>query len=153
RAIDPARIQARPLKATYAILREALEGSVATRVCRNELWPVSQMTGWQVGLGYLVTIQPTGSADARAQTLARWRAIPKYLEVETANLRQGMKLGYTSPKHIVSIVISSVRTLAAAPAADNPFLAPARADKDEAFVGELTQVVNNDILPAARRYA
>ena len=35
---------------TYAILREALESSAASRVCRNELWNVSQMTGWQVNL-------------------------------------------------------------------------------------------------------
>lgn len=153
RAVDTGSIQAQPLKATFAILRETLEGSVATRICRNELWPVSQMTGWQVGLGYLVTIQPTGSPEAREQALARWRAIPKYIDTEIANLREGMKLGYTSPKHIVRIVIRSVRTLASTPPAESPFLAPARADEDGAFVGALTAVVNNDILPAARRYA
>lgn len=153
RAIDPATIQSSSLRATYAILREALEGSVATRVCRSELWPVSQMTGWQVGLGYLMTIQPTGTPEAREQALTRWHAVPKYLDTEIDNLREGMKLGYTAPRNIVRIVITSIRTLAATPAAESPFLAPARADKDGAFRGALTEAVNKEILPAARRYA
>src|SRR6185295_14616873 len=63
-AIDRAAITSGPLRATYAIVRQSLEGSVAKRVCRDELWPVSQMTGWQVNYGYLVTIQPVGSDDA-----------------------------------------------------------------------------------------
>jgi len=30
-------------------VREALEGSIAARVCRNERWTVSQMVnGWQI---------------------------------------------------------------------------------------------------------
>jgi uncharacterized protein (DUF885 family) len=37
RGIDAATIQEAPLKATLAILREALESAVAARVCRNEL--------------------------------------------------------------------------------------------------------------------
>ena len=52
--------------------------------------------------------------------------MPAYLDTEIANLREGMKLGYTAPKLIVRIVIDSVRALAATPAADMPFLAPAR---------------------------
>src|SRR5438067_4096772 len=59
--IDPATIEAPPLRATYAIVRQTIEGDIAKRVCRDELWPVSQMTGWQVNDGYLVTIQPVGT--------------------------------------------------------------------------------------------
>src|SRR6188472_701564 len=44
-AIDPAAIQSGPLKGTYAIVREAIEGAIDTRLCRFELWPASQMTG------------------------------------------------------------------------------------------------------------
>jgi uncharacterized protein (DUF885 family) len=60
--IDASTISGGPLRATYAITSQALEGNVAKRVCRDELWPVSQMTGWQVNYGYLVTIQPVGTA-------------------------------------------------------------------------------------------
>src|SRR5258708_2363265 len=47
RQIDPAAIEAPPLRGTYAIVREALESSIGLRVCRYELWTVSQMVnGW-----------------------------------------------------------------------------------------------------------
>src|SRR5262245_16724824 len=52
KAMDAAAITAAPLRATYAILRQTLEGSIAKRVCHDELWSVSQMTGWQVNYGY-----------------------------------------------------------------------------------------------------
>jgi uncharacterized protein (DUF885 family) len=100
-----------------------------------------------------VTIQPVGSPEARDQALLRWRALPKYLDTEVANLREGMKLGYTAPKLIVRIVIASVRSLAATPAADMPFLAPARTDKDGAFQEAFTALVTKEIVPAATRYA
>ena len=153
RALDPVRIQSGSLRATFAILREALESSVSSRVCRSELWNVSQMTGWQVNYGYLLTIQPTGSDQARQDALARWGALPKYIDTEITNLREGMKRGYTAPKHIVRIVIDSVRALASTPAAESPFLAPARSDKTPEFQKAFTALVEQQLIPAARRYA
>src|SRR6476620_669228 len=105
KSIDPAAIAAAPLRAIYAIVRQTIESDIAKRVCRDELWPVSQMTGWQVNDGYLVTIQPVGTDDARRDALARWGALPKYVDTEIANLREGIKRGYTAPKLAVRIVI------------------------------------------------
>src|SRR5688572_10220312 len=99
RQIDPATIEAAPLRATYAITREALEGSTARRVCRMELWGVSQFANsWQGWFGYLVTIQPVGSDEARKEALARWGALPAFIDTEIINLRQGLKQGYSAPK-------------------------------------------------------
>ena len=71
--IDPAAIETPALRATYAVVREALEGSAAARVGRYELWTVSQMVnGWRAQLGYLVTIQPVGARqDARVRAAIR----------------------------------------------------------------------------------
>ncbi len=153
KAIDPGAVESRPLRGTYAILREALESSAASRVCRTELWNVSQMTGWQVNLGYLVTIQPVGQDQARQDALARWGSLPKYLDTEIANLREGMKLGYTAPRHIVRIVIDQVRTLAASPQADSPFATPGNNDKTPEFQKAFAALTTQQIVPAARRYA
>jgi uncharacterized protein (DUF885 family) len=152
RAIDAASIASGPLKATHAILREALESAVASRVCRSELWNVSQMTGWHVSYGYVVTIQPVGTEQARKEALARWSMLPKYLDTEIANLREGMKRGYTAPRHIVRIVIGQVRSLAATPAAESPFLAPVRSDKTAEFGKAFTALTSDQLVPAMRRY-
>ena len=150
--IDLASIGDASLRATYAILREALESAVATRVCRNELWNVSQMTGWQVQYGFLVTIQPIGSDAARKEALARWSALPKYLDTEIANLREGLKLGYSAPKGNVRIVIGQVNTLAAGPIAESPFDSPSVRDKAPAFSKEFDALVADRINPAIIRY-
>ncbi len=129
--IDPATISAPPLRATYAILREQLEGPIALRACRNELWTVSQfVNAWQVQDGYLVTIQPVGTDDARKDALARWGQLPKFIDNEIANLREGIKLGYTAPKVNVRITIDQFNTLLAGPISASPFDSPSARDKD-----------------------
>jgi uncharacterized protein (DUF885 family) len=153
KGIDAARIEDGALRATHATLLEALESGVESRVCRPELWNVSQMTGWHVNYGYLVTIQPAGSDRARKEAVARWSALPAYLDIEVANLREGMRLGYTAPKHIVRIVIDQVRGLAATPAADQPFLAPVRAEKTTEFQQAFSVLATDRIMPAVQRYA
>ena len=150
RAIDPAAIQSGSLKATYAIVREAVEGSIGTRTCRFELWPVSQMTGWHVQFGYLVTIQPVGTGEARTEALARWGALPKYIDTEIANIREGIKRGYLAPKLNVRIVIGQLETLIGQ--ADTPFLSPASRDEDAVFKQSFTALVRDQLTPAFRRY-
>jgi uncharacterized protein (DUF885 family) len=151
--IDPATIAGAPLRATYAIVRQTIESDVAKRVCRDELWPVSQMTGWQVSDGYLVTIQPVGTDQARQDALARWGTLPKYLDTEIANLGEGIRLGYTAPKQNVRIVIDQVRSLANTPLKDSPFHSPAERDPDPAFRKQFDALVSGQINPAAKRYA
>ncbi|MBI3402559.1 MAG: DUF885 domain-containing protein [Acidobacteria bacterium] len=153
RKIDPRTIGAPPLRATYAIVRQAIEGDVAKRVCRDELWNVSQMTGWQVSDGYLVTIQPVGTDEARKDALARWGALPKYIDTEIANLGEGLKLGYTSPKQNVRIVIDQIRSLASTPVKESPFDSPSQRDKTPEFQKAFDALVADTITPAVKRYA
>jgi uncharacterized protein (DUF885 family) len=152
KAIDPSAIATSPMRAAYAIARESIESNIGARVCRDELWNVSQMTGWQVDDGYLVTIQPVGNEQARAEALARWALLPHYIDTEIVNLREGLKLGYTAPKESVKIVLDQINSLATAPAADSPFMSPVQRDKDPAFDTAFTALVNTELIPAFKRY-
>lgn len=152
-AIDPATIGSSQLRATHAIVKEAVESSIATRVCRGELWSVSQfVNGWQAAYGYLVTIQPVGTDRARQDALARWRALPKYIDTESANLRDGLKQGYSAPKGIVGIVIDQMDTLIATPLKESPFDSPSLRDKTPEFQKAFDALVRDQITPAFRRY-
>ena len=151
--IDPATISAPSLRATYAILREQLEGPIALRACRNELWTVSQfVNAWQVQDGYLVTIQPVGTDDARKDALARWSQLPKFIDNEIANLREGIKQGYTAPKGNVRITIDQFNTLLAGPISASPFDSPSTRDKDPEFKKSFDALVKNQINPALKKY-
>jgi uncharacterized protein (DUF885 family) len=151
--IDTAAIDAPALRATYAIVREALEGSIAARACRYELWTVSQfVNGWQVQDGYLVTIQPVGTDQARRDALARWSRLPAYIDTEIANLREGLNTGYSAPKGNVRIVIDQMNTLVATPTAESPFDSPSVRDKSTEFVKQFDLLVREQIVPAFVRY-
>src|SRR3954451_9085442 len=153
RAIDPGTIESSPLRGTYAIVREALEASIGARVCRNELWTVSQfVNGWQVQDGYTVTIQPVGTDEARKDALARWSRLPHYIDTEIGNLRDGLKAGYSAPKGNVRIVIDQMNTLIATPTAESPFDSPSMRDKTPEFVKQFDLLVREQIVPAFKRY-
>jgi uncharacterized protein (DUF885 family) len=152
RGIDAATVGDPRLRATYAIVRESLESSIAMRSCRPELWNVSQMNGWHTNLGYVVTIQPVGSDAARREAMARWSLLPKYIDTEIANLREGMRLGYTAPKVNVRIVIDQIRTLVDSPITDSPFDSPAERDDSPQFKRQYEALVSGGINAAARRY-
>jgi len=151
--IDPATITAAPLRATQAILRETLEGAIAARVCRTELWTVSQfVNGWQVQDGYLVTIQPVATEEARKDALARWSKLPAYIDKEIANLREGLKAGYSAPKGNVRLVIDQMNTLIATPLAESPFDSPSVRDKTPEFQRSFDLLVREQMVPAFTRY-
>jgi uncharacterized protein (DUF885 family) len=151
--IDPAAISDPRVRAAYAIVREALEGAIAARVCHYELWGVSQfVNGWQVQDGYLVTIQPVGSDQARHEALARWSALPAYIDTEIENLRRGLKAGYSAPKGNVRIVIDQMNTLIATPTAESPFDSPSVRDKTGEFVKEFDLLLREQVVPAFVRY-
>jgi uncharacterized protein (DUF885 family) len=151
--IDPATISSPPLRSTYAILREALEGPIAVRTCRYEIWTVSQfVNAWQVADGYLVTIQPVGTDDARKDALARWGSLPKFIDTEIVNLREGIKQGYTAPKGNVRITIDQFNTLLAGPISASPFDSPSTRVKDPEFKKSYDALVKDQINPALKRY-
>ena len=151
--INPSRLAARPEGIAYGIMRDAIEGSIATRVCRYELWSVAHTGGgWLATITALATLQGVRSDDARRQVLARWHAIPAYIATETANHREGLRRGYTAPRGNVQIVLNQIDTLLATPVEQSPLYDPARRDSTPGFGAELAQLIEQEIIPAMRRY-
>ena len=155
RQIDPTPLAGTPQHRTLAILRELLEGNIGARGCHNELWPVSPTyNGWQGVYPFIATLQPVGTPTARADALSRFRAFPKYLDTEIANMREGVRQGYVAPRTGVESVIRQLDDLLATPAGDSPFMSPAVRDTaaPPAFRSQLSGIVGNEINPAIRRY-
>jgi uncharacterized protein (DUF885 family) len=152
--IDGKALTSKADRITYALLREQLESEQQARVCRSELWNgVSHMSGWHLGLPEVANLQPVDTAEQRAQALERWRATPKMIDREIANLRLGLAQGYSSPRSVTERVIKQVDGLAATPADKSPLSAPGERAKDAAFKAEFTAVIGKDVNPALKRYA
>lgn len=150
--IDGAALRGRPEWITYGMLRERLQASRAERVCRAELWPVNQMSGWQVDAATIAELQPVGTPALREQALARWRLLPRYVDNEIAQLREGVRLGYTVPRRNVQLVIEQMDALLATAPEQSPLFGPAARDSTPEFRAAWAALVRDQLLPAARRY-
>ena len=135
---------------THGLLKEQLEGAAATRICRNELWGASTTTSWHTWLPFVFDIQPLETADLRAQALARLGAVPTYIDNEIANLREGLRLGYTAPRVTVEAVPEQVRSLIGP---DSIFMGPATRSDDPDFQAAVTKIYEDQIAPALHGYA
>lgn len=135
---------------TYGILYEDLAASKASRLCRRELWETSTTTAWYGSLPFVFDIQPLDDADLKLQALARLGEVDKYIDTEIANLRNGLEMGYSSPRLTVAAVPDEVRALTKD---SSPFLAMgARADDDD-FDAAVREIFDGEIKPAIERFA
>src|SRR5258705_60249 len=151
--IDAGRLTGRPEAVAYGIMRDAIEGSIATRVCRYELWSIAHTGGgWLATLTSLAALQRVGTDEARRQTLARWRAVPAYIATELANHREGLRREYTAPRGNVEIALREIDSLLATPTPQSPLYDPGRRDSMPEFRGELARVIDSAITPAIREY-
>jgi uncharacterized protein (DUF885 family) len=142
----------RPEEVTYGVLLETLTASQQTRVCRSELWPLNQQNGWQIFLPVTGQLQPIGTTQLRANAIARWRAMPAYIDVEIGNLREGLRQGYTQPRANAEAVLEQLNAVLSLPAEKSPFAQLAGRDSTPGFGDSVIAVVRRDILPAVARY-
>jgi len=135
---------------TYGIMHEALESSVGTRICRNELWQASSATGWHRRLPFIFEIQPVDTPELRQQALDRLGEVDSYIDAEIANLRLGLETGYSAPRVTVEVVPEQVRALISD---DSIFLNPAARADDADFSAQVKAVYDTEIVPAINRFA
>ena len=144
-------------RATYASLEEQLGADLQMRVCRTELWDVNHFSGWQTTFSDVAEHQPIATAGERAQALARWSALPRYLNQDIANLRHGEQLGYSAPQSVVRRVVAQMDSFLALPPEKLPFFSPAARSAaspspDSAFQQAFRKVVLEQIDPALKHY-
>ncbi|MGH3430232.1 MAG: DUF885 family protein, partial [Mycobacteriales bacterium] len=149
--VKPDALFGQPEWVTWHFLNQTLRQDAETLVCRNELWDVAPL-GWQTALSQLATIQPVGSAEARAQALARWKKLPPWIAQEIANLKEGQRLGFSASQATVKATIDQLNGVVDQPANKTGYLQPTERDKTPAFVAEWTRMVESALLPALRRY-
>jgi len=151
-SLDASVLRRRPEWVTHGFLKEAIESSRRTRVCRYELWPANHLSGWQAYMAQLASVQPVGTDKARAEALTRWAQLPNYLDTEVRNLQEGARLGYSSPKSVVRLVIEQLDALLASPIEQWPFYGPAEHDESGTFKAEWAKLLTEQVKPGIERY-
>ena len=151
KGIDPEKFAGDPEWVTWHFLSQALKQEEATANCRNELWNVSAF-GWQADLPQVAGMQPTGSDEARAHALTRWRQLGSWVDQEISNLKEGQRLGYVTTQASVKATIGQLDELLAGAPDNSGYMNPAERDKTPAFVAAWTKVVEGSMWPALGRY-
>lgn len=139
-------------RGTYANLKEQLESDLQLRVCKTELWNVNHFNGWQSNFAEVAERQPVSTSEEKDQALQRWSSLSQYLDVEIANLKLGLKQGYSAPQSVVRRVIQQMDALATTDAEKSPFYSPAARSGDAGFQDAFRQLILKQINPALRRY-
>ena len=150
-ALDPLPDSA-AARVTHGFLATVLRDAIGWRVCRMELWNVSPTwTGWLSVLGGLSENQPLGTAAQRDAAARRFAEVPRYVAQEIANLREGIRLGYTMPRHNVEAVIRMADALLATPVPESPFVIMAQ-DSFPDFRARMEAIEVEAIRPAVAQY-
>lgn len=150
-AIDPSNLSLDD-RNTYEILKEVLESSISTRVCQSHLWTIHQMGAFYLRFKYIAETQPIGDKISRQNAIKRWKKIPKYIQLDITNNKQGLESGYALPKIVIEQVISQLDQLISAPIDKNVFYIIAIRDEDSTFKKDVERVVVDEIMPLIRTY-
>ena len=144
--------KARLDRLTYDMLKESFEADRAVRDCHAELWGVNHISGWHISLPALAVQQPVGTSAARAAALRRWYGFPGFVDIEIANLKEGLKRGYSVPKPVAARVIGQIDAALAGRDDQLPYFSPASRDGDTDFSASFEKLVADRIRPALARY-
>ena len=137
---------------TYEVLFETLESDKECRICKEDLWLLSHLDGWHIGISNLCEAQPIGSELNRKNVLKRWIKIPMFIQNEVDKLKEGLKQGYSTPKVIVELIITQLDEQLAIPFKESPYYTPATKDTLKDFGLELEKIISIQIYPKIKEY-
>jgi uncharacterized protein (DUF885 family) len=158
-----ARLKAIPTDVTsdkdllsHRILEHQLEREDVNYALKNYEMPVNQQNGVHTRLADLPNAVPFDSVAHYQDYISRLHQIPRVLEQTTEVMRQGQKDGLMPPKLVLDKLPGQCDGIIAA----NPFLEPTKkfpaefsdADKKR-LTDEMTKAINDDVLPAYRKFA
>lgn len=152
-SIDPSALNGTPSALTYLFALDRLQAIQDRRVCRTELWNISPTwTGWQTTAVDTLAGQPVETPAQRDAALARLADLPRFIDTEISNLREGIESGYLAPQTNVEAVAAQISSLLAMPTDDSPFFSPATLSSDTDFAERYRDILETDVQAALTRY-
>src|SRR5947199_1256020 len=145
-----------PDRLSHEVLERQLTRAEVNYELKNYEMPINQQNGIHTGLADLPLSVPLDSVKHYEDYIARLHQIPRVLAQATEVLRAGMKDGLMPPK----VVVDQLPRQCEGIVKEDPFLLPLKkfpasfpdAEKQR-LTAAMTQAVNEDVLPAYRKFA
>ena len=141
---------------SHAMLVRQLKAGDESYALKNYEMPVNQQNGVHTGLADLPLSVPLDSVQHYEDYIARLHQVPRVLNQTTEVMRAGERDGLMPPKIIVDKIPGQCDGIIAA----DPFLLPLKkfpasfsAEDKGKLTAEMTAAVNDDVLPAYRKFA
>ena len=141
---------------SHRILEKQLEREDVNYALKNYEMPVNQQNGVHTRLADLPNAVPFDSVPHYQDYISRLHQIPRVLEQTTEVMRQGEKDHLMPPRLVLEKLPGQCDGIIAA----NPFLEPTKkfpaefSEQDKKrLTDEITKAVNDDVLPAYRKFA
>ena len=141
---------------SHRILEKQLEREDVNYALKNYEMPVNQQNGVHTRLADLPNAVPFDSVPHYQDYISRLHQIPRVLEQTAEVMRQGEKDHLMPPKLVLEKLPGQCDGIIAA----NPFLEPTKkfpaefSEQDKKrLTDEITKAVNDDVLPAYRKFA
>ena len=141
---------------SHRILEKLLERGDVNYSLKNYEMPVHQQNGVHTQLADLPNAMPFDSVQHYQDYISRLHQIPRVLEQTTEVMRQGEKDKLMPPRIVAEKLPGQCDGIIAA----NPFLEPTKkfpqefSEQDKKrLTDEITKAINDDVLPAYRKFA
>src|SRR2546423_10073914 len=141
---------------SHRIMEQQIQREDVNYGLKNYEMPVNQQNGVHTRLADLPLRVPLDSVQHYQDYISRLRQIPRALEQTTEVMRQGEKDGLMPPKLVLDKLPGQCDGIVAA----NPFLIPTKKfpaefseDDKKRLTDEMTKAINDDVLPAYRKFA
>ena len=138
----------------YGVYRSQIETLVDSQRFRDFEKPLNSDSSFWGDLGYYARTPIRNEKDAR-NLISLMREIPRYFTQNIANMRVGLKRGFTPPKVVMAGRDVSVATIAEATPADTAWAAAFKAlpatipaDRQAAIRAEAEVVIREQVIPA-----
>ena len=135
---------------TRAALGAAIETDRAHADADLEAFNVDPMDGPQIHLLGIPSYHAARTPEEADALLARWRAMPAYLDTAAANLRRGLADGRAGVAMLIHKVDEQIGEILAQPDADLALIRPAEAMPE--LREQLLEIIGREIRPALERY-
>jgi uncharacterized protein (DUF885 family) len=141
---------------SHRLLERQLEREDINYSLKNYEMPVNQQNGVHTRLADLALSVPFDSVQHYQDYISRLHQIPRVIDQTTQVMRQGLKDGLMPPKLVLEKLPGQCDGIVTA----NPFLLPTKkfpvdfsdADKKR-LTDEITKAVNEDVVPAYKKFA
>jgi uncharacterized protein (DUF885 family) len=158
KAIDPGGLTARD-QVTWQALHHEFSTAKDKAACRTEQWAVSPMGNTFSSLNHLGALHPLRTAEDGANLIARYRAVPAYVDGAIDSLQLGRTAGRLPNQESLRRTIEIIDAELARPEAEWALMQPATAALSDwstaekmGFVQGLTAAVRAHIRPSYTRY-